>query len=144
MCSYPANFALLGMIYFVLGYLLFAVFSIGLGAISSSTTEGSQLSSIYTLMSFVPLWFFALLNFFPRSPVWIVLSLFPVTSPIQVMLRLGFSTVPLWQILAGIGVLVASIAAGMVISVNVFRLYMLMSGKRPKLREIARTLREAS
>ena len=139
----PPNFVMLGIVYFILGYLLFAVFSIGLGAISSSASEGGQLSSIYTLTSFVPLWFFALLNFFPQSPVWVVLSIFPVTAPIQVMVRLGLSTVPLWQILTSIGVLIASITLGMVVAIKVFRLYMLMSGKRPKLGEIVRTLREA-
>ena len=139
----PPNFVFLGIVYFVLGYLLFSVFSIGLGAISSSTTEGSGLSQIYTLTAFVPLWFFALLNFFPESPIWVVLSFFPITAPIQVMLRLGRSTVPLWQILVSIGVLVVSITVGMIIAIRVFRLYMLMSGKRPKLGEVMRTLREA-
>ena len=138
----PSSFVVLGIVYFVLGYLLFSVFSIGLGAISSSATEGGQLSSIYTLTSFIPLWFFALLSFFPDSPVWVVLSIFPVTAPIQVMVRLGLSGVPLWQILTSIGVLIVSITVGMIVAIKVFRLYMLMSGKRPSLREIAQALRE--
>ena len=129
--------------YFILGYLLFAVFSIGLGAISSSATEGGQLPTIYTLTAFVPLWFFALLNFCPESPIRVVLSIFPVTAPVQVMVRLGFSGVPLWQILTSIGVLVVSITVGMMAAIRVFRLYMLMSGKQPKLGDIVRTTREA-
>lgn len=139
----PANFVLLGIVYFVLGYLLFAVLSIGLGAISSSATEGGQLSMIYTLTSFVPLWIVALLSFFPESPIWVILSIFPITAPIQVMLRLGVSTVPVWQIVASIGVLGVSIVAGMIVAIKVFRLHMLSSGKRPSLKEIARGLREA-
>ena len=53
---------------------------------------------IYTLTSFIPLWFSSLLFAFPKSPVWVVLSIFSVTAPIQVMVRLGVSDVPMWQI----------------------------------------------
>jgi ABC-2 type transport system permease protein len=141
--SIPGYFLALGIIYFVLGYLLFAVLSVGVGAISSSAREGSQLSMIYTLTSFIPLWFSSLLFAFPASPAWVVLSIFPVTAPIQVMVRLGVSTIPPWQIGASIGVLVVSVVIGFYLSVKVFRIQMLMHGKRPGLKEIVTSLREA-
>lgn len=53
----PHSFIALGIIYFILGYLLFAVFSIGIGAISPNAREGQQLGLIYTLFGFVPIWF---------------------------------------------------------------------------------------
>ena len=138
----PGNFLLLGIIYFILGYLLFAVLSIGIGAISANATEAGQLSMLYTLTCFIPLWFVALLNFFPHSPVWVVLSIFPITAPIQIMLRLGVTGVPLWQILVSIAVLALAIISGMVLSIKVFRMHMLMSGKRPRLAQIIRDLRD--
>ena len=52
----PVHFVTLGIVYFILGYLLFAVLSIGIGAISSNPREGTNLSLFYTLGSFVPLW----------------------------------------------------------------------------------------
>ncbi|GAG25766.1 unnamed protein product, partial [marine sediment metagenome] len=55
----PPNFLVLGIVYFILGYLLFAVLSVGLGGISSSTTEAHNLSMFYILAGFIPLWFFA-------------------------------------------------------------------------------------
>jgi ABC-2 type transport system permease protein len=137
----PANFIILGIIYFILGYLLFAVFSIGCGAISSSAREGGELSMFYTLTSFIPLWFSSLLIAFPGSTIWIVFTIFPVTAPIQTMLRLGVSDIPLWQILASIGLLVTSVLAGMILSVRIFRRHMLLHGKRPGLGEIIRSLR---
>ncbi|MBT7790866.1 MAG: ABC transporter permease, partial [Calditrichaeota bacterium] len=57
----PANFIVLGVVYFILGYLLFAVLSIGVGAISSNATEGNTLSMFYTMISFIPLWFLGLM-----------------------------------------------------------------------------------
>lgn len=141
--SIPANFLLLGIIYFILGYLLFAVLSVGIGAVSTSAREGSELSMIYTLTSFVPLWFSALFFNFPNSVVWVVLSIFPVTAPIQTMLRLGFGDVPLVQIVASVGVLSLSVAVGLYLSIKIFRVHMLMHGKRPGLKEIAENLKSA-
>ena len=137
----PANFALLGIIYFILGYLLFAVLSIGLGSISANATDAGQLSMVYTLTCFIPLWFVALLIHFPDSPVWVILSIFPITAPIQIMVRLGVTGVPLWQILVSIGVLCMTIIAGMSLSIRVFRLHMLMAGKRPGIMRVIRDLR---
>jgi len=139
----PVNFLVLGIIYFILGYLLFAVLSIGIGAISSNATEGGQLSLFYTLMSFVPLWFSSLLFNFPDSPIWIVLTIFPVTAPIQTMLRLGVSDIPLWQIMTSIGILGLSIIVGLFLSIKIFRMHMLMYGKRPGFAEIIHSLKNA-
>lgn len=139
----PGGFLTLGVIYFILGYLLFAVLSVGIGAIAPRTREGSQLSMIYTLTSFVPLWFSSLLFAFPRSPVWVVLSIIPVTAPIQVMVRIGVGQVPAWQIAVSLSVLAISVIVGFFLSVKIFRVQMLMHGKRPRLREIVASLKEA-
>ena len=139
----PVNFLILGIIYFILGYLLFAVLSIGIGAISSNAREGGQLSLFYTLSSFVPLWFLSLLIPFPNSSIWVVLTIFPVTAPVQTMLRLGVSDIPQWQIMTSIGVLVISIIAGLYLAIKVFRMYMLMHGKRPGFSEIIQSMKNA-
>ena len=139
----PVNFLLLGIIYFVLGYLLFAVLSIGIGAISSSPREGTNLSLFYTLGSFVPLWLSSLNMFFPNSFIWVVLTIFPVTAPIQTMLRLGTSVVPLWQIITSIGVLALSTVGGLFLSIKIFRVHMLMVGKRPSIAQLVQSLRDA-
>jgi ABC-2 type transport system permease protein len=139
----PGNFLALGIVYFILGYLLFAVLSVGIGAVSPSAREGGQLSLFYVLLGFAPLWFSSLLFHFPNSPVWVVLTIFPVTAPVQTMLRLGMSDIPFWQIATSIGVLGISIIAGLFLSVKIFRVYMLMYGKRPGFGEIIRSLRNA-
>ena len=139
----PGNFVALGIIYFVLGYLLFAVLSIGIGAISSNPREGTNLSLIYTLGSFVPLWLSSLNMFFPNSFIWVVLTIFPVTAPVMTMLRLGTSGVPLWQILTSIGVLALSTVVGLFLSIKIFRVHMLMVGKRPRFAAIVQSLKDA-
>ena len=137
----PANFLVLGIVYFILGYLLFAVVSAGIGAISSNSREGQQLIGILTLPAFIPLWFMSLLMAFPNNPIWVVLTIFPLTAPVEVIIRLGVSDIPAWELAASIAVLGLSIIGVLLLTIRVFRTYLLMYGKRPSIGEIIRNLR---
>jgi ABC-2 type transport system permease protein len=139
----PANFLALGVVYFILGYLLFAVLSAGVAAISTTVREGQGLASIFTLFAIAPFWFFSLLLAFPNSPIWVVFSIFPFSAPVLVMLRLGMTSVPAWQLTVSIAVLVLSIVGGLLLAAKLLRTYLLMYGKRPSLGEIIRSLRSA-
>ncbi|UCH42433.1 MAG: ABC transporter permease [Dehalococcoidales bacterium] len=143
MIQLPANFLILGIVYFILGYSLFAALSTGTGAISPNAREGQQLAMIYTLLAFVPLWFSSLLFLFPNSPIWVALTIFPITAPVAVMLRLGVSDISAWELVASMAVLVFSIIGVLFLVTRAFRTYILMYGKRPGLREIVRSLRQA-
>jgi ABC-2 type transport system permease protein len=137
----PANFLVLGIVYFILGYLLFAVLAAGVGAISPNAREGQQMTMLYVMLVFVPFWFSSLLFIFPNSPIWIVLSIFPITAPVEMMLRLGVSDVAAWEIAISIIVLVLTIIGVLFLAIRVFRMYLLMYGKRPGLGELVRNLR---
>jgi ABC-2 type transport system permease protein len=137
----PANFLVLGIVYFILGYSLFAALSAGVGAISPSVREGQQLSMIYAMLVYVPLWFASFLFIFPDSPIWSVLTIFPVTAPIAVMLRLGVTGIAAWELATSLAVMVLSIILVMFLAIKAFRVYLLMYGKRPSWGEIIQNLR---
>ena len=137
----PANFLVLGVAYFILGYLLFAVLSAGVAAISSTVREAQGLAAIFTLFAIAPFWFYSLLLLFPNSPIWVVFSIFPFSAPVLVMLRLGMIGVPAWQLTASMAVLMLSIVGGLLLAAKLLRTYILMYGKRPELRVIVRNLR---
>jgi len=137
----PANFLVMGIVYFILGYSLFAALSAGVGAISPSVREGQQLSMIYAMLVYVPLWFASFLFIFPDSPIWSVLTIFPVTAPIAVMLRLGVTGIATWELAVSLSVLVLSIILVMFLAIKTFRVYLLIYGKRPAWGEIIRSLR---
>jgi len=139
----PANFLVLAVVYFILGYLLFAVISAGIGAISSSSREGQQLIGIFTLPLLIPLWLTSLLIAFPDNPIWVILTIFPLTAPVEAIIRLGVSEIPAWELAASIAVLVLSIIGILSLTIRVFKAYLLMYGRRPKLGEIIRSLRSA-
>ena len=137
----PANFLVLGIVYFILGYLLFAALSASVGAISSSARDGQPLTMIYAMLVFVPIWFASLLFIFPDSPIWTVLTIFPVTAPIEVMLRLGVAGIAAWELATSLAVMVLSIIGALALSIKAFRVYLLMYGKRPSWGEIIQSLR---
>ena len=139
----PAGLLALAVVYFVLGYLLFAVLSIGIAAVSSSVREAQTLASIFTMWAIAPFWLLSLIMEFPYSPAWVVLSIFLFSAPVLVMLRLGLTGVPAWQLATSIAVLVLCIIGGLALSSKLLRTYMLMYGKRPNLGEIIRNLRRA-
>jgi ABC-2 type transport system permease protein len=141
MVQIPPNFLVLGVVYFILGYLFFAVLSAGIAAVSSTVREAQGLAGIFTLFAFSPFWFFSLLLTFPQSPIWVVFSIFPFSAPVLVMLRLGVTAVPVWQLVASITVMALSIVGGLLLVAKLLRIYILMYGKRPTLREIVRNLK---
>jgi ABC-2 type transport system permease protein len=79
----------------------------------------------------------------PDHVIGVVLTLFPVTAPITVMMRLGLAEIPPWQLVASIAVLLASSVALLLVAAKVFRAFLLMYGKRPGLREIIKAMKEA-
>lgn len=137
----PANFWILGVTYFILGYLLFAVLSSSLAAITSTVREAQGMTGLYSLFSFAPFWFFSLILLYPNSPVWIVFSIFPFSAPVLVMIRLGVTGIPVWQLAASLSVLALSVVGGLLMAAKLLRTYTLMYGKRPSLGEIIRNLR---
>jgi ABC-2 type transport system permease protein len=137
----PANFIILGIVYFILGYSLFAVLSAGVGAISPSAREGQQLASVFTLVAISPLWFASAVINFPNNPAWVGLTIFPLTAPVIVMLRLGLTEIPAWELAASMLVLIICTVGLLLAAVRVFRTYVLMYGRRPGLGELFRNLK---
>jgi ABC-2 type transport system permease protein len=135
------SFLILCVVYFILGYLLFATISMAVGAVSPSAREGQQFATIFTLPAVAPLWFSSAILIFPNNPVWVALTIFPITAPVTLMLRLGATAVPAWEIVASVIVLSATIIGGLLLTVRIVRTYLLMYGKRPGLGEIIRNFR---
>jgi ABC-2 type transport system permease protein len=139
----PGNLLVLGIVYFILGYLLFAVLMAGVGSISTTSREGQQLSTIFTMIGVIP---FMLAPFIMENPNHVVtqaLTLFPITTPITIMIRLGLADIPVWELAVSITLLVASIIGALLLAAKVFRTFLLMYGKRPGFGEIIRSLRKA-
>ena len=128
-------------IYFILGYLFYSSLFAGLAA----TCETEQELQMYTPLAAVPIWLsMSLIWLIVNDPnsIWsIAVSLFPPTAPIVMFLRMGSETPPLWQIGTSIGLLMLSIWGLLWFSSRLYRVGILMYGKRATLPELVRWLR---
>ena len=128
-------------IYFVLGFFLYSAFFSGLAA----TCETAQDLQMYVSLAVVPTWTsFAILPFLlnnPGSPWVIAASLFPPTAPLVMVPRIGMSMPPVWQIALSLVLLVLSIWAVVWVASRLYRVGILMYGKRATLPELLRWLR---
>jgi ABC-2 type transport system permease protein len=128
-------------VYFVLGYLLYASMFAGL----SASCETEQELQMYTPLAALPIWLsFALIWLVINDPnsVWsIAASLFPATAPIIMMLRMGSEIPPVWQFAASIAIMLLSIWGVLWVSSRLYRVGILMYGKRATLPELLRWLR---
>jgi ABC-2 type transport system permease protein len=128
-------------LYFVLGYLLYSSLFAGL----ASTCETEQELQMYMPLAAAPTWLsFAMIVLImndSNSPWAIAASLFPPTAPIVMFLRMASETPPAWQFAASIGLLVAGIVATLWFSSRLYRIGILMYGKRASLPELIRWLR---
>ncbi|HKF50477.1 MAG TPA: ABC transporter permease [Terracidiphilus sp.] len=128
-------------VYFVLGYLLYASLFAGLAA----SCETEQELQMYTPLAALPIWLsFALIWLVINDPnsIWSIgASLFPATAPIIMMLRMGSQMPPAWQFAVSIAILALSIWAVLWVSSRLYRVGILMYGKRATLPELVRWLR---
>ena len=133
-----AGLLLYPAIFFVLGYLLYATLFAAVGAAVSSEQDAQQLQWPILL----PLVFsLVMLNMVVRDPnshTVVLLSEIPFFSPIIMVLRIAAETPPFWQIALSI-VLLGLTAAGVAyFSARIYRVGILMYGKRPSVIEIMR------
>ena len=132
------DFWILAMVYFILGYLFLAIIYSGVGAISSTAREGQQMSTLFVIPIMIPLYFMGLIMQYPDNIVVKILTFIPLTSPITVIVRLGLSEIPIWELVVSILILVLSIWGCFVLATKLFRTYLLMYGKRPAFKDIIR------
>lgn len=98
-----------GVIFFVLGYLVYAALMAGVGALVPNLREASQATTIIVLPMIVPLFLISALIEAPNSTLTTVLSIFPLTAPTTMMLRLAATpNVPLWQLLLSVFLLLVT------------------------------------
>jgi ABC-2 type transport system permease protein len=141
--SIPAGLFGWGIVYFILGYLMFAALYAGIGSIGATAKEGQGWSTIFVLPAILPYYFSYFIISNPEGAVSRALTFFPLTSPITSMIRLASGAISAWEIALSLIILAGSVVVIMWLATKIFRVFLLMYGKRPALREIARYIREA-
>ena len=133
----PGNLVWL-VVFFVLAFFLYSSAYAALGAASEDEHHLGQLAWPLLLFLIVPLVMIGSLVTNPESTLAVVLSIFPMTSPIVMLLRILVSPPSAWQIALSVALLALSVMGMALLAAKIFRVGILMTGKRPNLGEIAR------
>jgi ABC-2 type transport system permease protein len=94
--------AVLLVVYFILSYGVYSSLMAGIGALFATSKESGPATILVVIPAIVPLMFLGNLVDEPHSTLSVVLSLFPLTAPISMMVRLVQGSVPAWQIATSI------------------------------------------
>jgi ABC-2 type transport system permease protein len=130
-------------VFFLLGFLLYSAIYAAIGAMVNSEQEAQQLQ----LFGVSPLIVAASLMVFvmrqPNSAISVWTSIMPFLSPILMYTRIAAQPPPAWQIALSLVLLLATTWAVMVLAARIYRIGILMYGKRPTLPEIIKWLKYA-
>ncbi len=129
------------VVYYLLGYFLYATLYAMVGAIVSNEDDGNQLQMPISITFAVSLVLATIVMENPSGTRATVLSLFPYFGPALMFLRIAFDAAPAWQIALSITLMIATILFSVWVAAKIYRVGMLMYGKRPTLPELARWLR---
>jgi ABC-2 type transport system permease protein len=136
----PLDMAAMAIVYFILTYFMLAALLSAISVMANSEQESRQISSFVTIPFMIP--YMLLFTFIsdPNGTLPQVLSFIPFTAPMSVLIRLGLSEVPTWQILASMGIMLLTTIFLIWGAAKVFRWGLLLYGKRFSMGEIWRVV----
>ena len=141
----PIELLIFMLVFFILGFVIYAFL---FGAVGSTV---SKLEDINTAVMPITMLFviafmvvmFSLAGNSVDTPVMVVCSYIPFTSPMAMFTRIAMSTVPWYEIAISIAILVASVIGVGVLSAKIYRVGVLMYGNAPKPKDLIKALKRA-
>ncbi|WP_299796389.1 ABC transporter permease [uncultured Maribacter sp.] len=137
------------IVYFMLGYLIYSSIYAAIGAAVDNETDTQQFifPVILPLMLAIYVGFFSVFSN-PNGPIAVAFSLFPLTSPIVMLMRLpwgiGEGGVPVWQLITSIVILIGTFIGIVWVAAKIYRVGILMYGKKPSYKELYKWLKYSS
>jgi len=128
------------IIYFLGGYLIYSSIYAAIGAAVDSETDTQQfmMPVLMPLVIAIYVGFSVIEN--PHGPIAVAFSLFPLTSPIVMLMRIPFG-VPWWQLITSITLLIITFIGMVWFAAKIYRVGILMYGKKPSYKEIYKWLK---
>jgi len=121
---------------FIPSFIMVAALMAAIGATVTETREAQQVSGLFTLPIFLPLWFISVIMSHPNGALAKVLSFFPLTAPLTLPMRAVLTDIPAWEIVATISLLILTAVVAIWFASRAFRLGMLRYGKRLSWKEL--------
>jgi ABC-2 type transport system permease protein len=134
--SIPGETLLVMALMFLPAFVMIAAIMATIGAIMTDMREAQQVSSGFSLLVTIPFYVVTPIMMNPNSALAIVLSYFPFSAPITVLLRMAFTTLPAWEITLNILILVIVAVFTVWLAGRAFRMGMLQYGKKITFKEL--------
>jgi ABC-2 type transport system permease protein len=131
------------VVYFLLGYVLYSTLCAAVGSMVNSEQEAQQLQFVVMMPMILSVVVIMQVFQYPNSPLAFWFSLFPFTSPLVMFTRIAMQTPPWPQIALSIGLLLATIYGMVWLCGRIYRVGILMYGKKPNLPEIMKWIKYA-
>jgi ABC-2 type transport system permease protein len=137
----PVSWLVYFVIFFILGYFLFATLYAMVGAMVSSEEDAQQAQMPVTLLIIVPMLLFGLVMANPDSTVSTVLSMVPFFAPTLMIMRVAMVNPPIYQVIGSMIGMVLAIFVAVWFVAKIYRVGILMYGKRPSIAELGKWIR---
>ena len=131
------------VLYFLMGYFIYATVYAVVGSMVTTTQEGGQLALPVVLMLVAGFYLSFSIIRSPNSSLAFWASLFPFFAPITMLVRIVTETPPLWQIVLSLAIEVATVVGLMWVASRIYRVGMLMTGKKATIPEVWRWVKQA-
>lgn len=129
------------VLYFVLGFIIYATLYAAVGSMVNAQEEAQALSAPVTMLIIVPIILLRFIISSPNATSSVILSHVPFFQPILMFSRIIVDMPPAWEIALAFAIMIGSIYLLMLLAGRIFRVGILMYGKRPTLPEVLRWVR---
>jgi ABC-2 type transport system permease protein len=130
-------------VFFLLGYLLYSTMYAAIGAVSTTEQEAQQLQFLIVIPLVLSVFMLMPVIQTPDSAAMVWMSMIPFFAPILMFGRIVVETPPLWQILLSVALLIGTEALLLMLCARIYRIGVLIYGKRATLPEVLKWLKYA-
>jgi ABC-2 type transport system permease protein len=130
-------------LFFLLGYFIYATIYALVGSMVTTAQEGGQLAMPIILILVISFYLFWPVSRSPDSPFSFWVSMIPFSAPVAMLVRIVTQTPPFWQIALSLVIGFSSVLLIMWVASRIYRVGMLMYGKRASIPEAIRWARQA-
>ncbi len=131
------------LFYFISGYFIFASLYAAIGSAVDQEQDAQQLQMPVTMIIIVPILFLTSMITNPESTVAIVASHIPLFSPILMPVRMFATQMPIWEIAISVVAMIATFFGIVWVAARIYRVGILMTGKKPSFKELFKWIKLA-
>ncbi len=129
------------LLFFVLGFIFYSCLYAAVGSTVNSESEAQQAATPVVMLLIMSAVFIQPVALAPQSTLASVMSMLPFSAPIMMPMRMSLIAVPAWQVAVSLGGMVVACLAAIWFSARIYRVGLLMYGKRPSFGELLKWLR---